>query len=353
MKDTGMRECPNFFPVSIISKLGLDTSVISPSVKHELKVSLDDTKGEYYTIASQADVEVTFDQPKLEKAEIFDPCWVNLELLCSKKEASKRGSVGPFGLLVLASKGLEEQTVVFFRIFNDQKSNNYVVLMCSDHNRSSLVKKDLDKTTYGAFLNVNPAHDKLSLRTLIDHSIVESFGEEGKTYITSRVYPKLAIGDRAQLHVFNNGIESIRITSLSAWSVKKARSNQDCQQSIKELKEKADELKVTLQRRTYDGELANAERSRQVSKYTRTWKELGWRLRLQLGRFKGNLLNCPCPGIINSKVGNGETATTCPVDDYMRVVRDALNAKRYEMDSVLPVINGMKNARSIDDMLEM
>ncbi|KAF6148782.1 hypothetical protein GIB67_019390, partial [Kingdonia uniflora] len=50
MKEIGMRECPNFFPVSIIINLGLDTSVISPSVKHELKVSLDDTKREYYTI---------------------------------------------------------------------------------------------------------------------------------------------------------------------------------------------------------------------------------------------------------------------------------------------------------------
>ncbi|KAF6139943.1 hypothetical protein GIB67_037832 [Kingdonia uniflora] len=233
MKDTGIWECQDFFPVSIISKLGLDTSVISPSVKQVLKVSLDDTKHEYYTIdftliaiktgeycglglmspvtldrkkgwsgvqaipreiwldksrPSQADVEVTFDLPKLEKAEIFDPSWVNQELLCSEKEASKRGSVGPFG----------------------------------DHSRSSLVEQDLDKTTYGAFLNVNPVHDKLSLRTLIDHSIVESFRGEEKTCITSRVYPKLAIGDRAQLHVFNNGTESIRITSLSAWSMKKA-----------------------------------------------------------------------------------------------------------------------------------
>ncbi|KAF6170022.1 hypothetical protein GIB67_034414 [Kingdonia uniflora] len=53
----------------------------------------------------------------------------------------------------------------------------------------------------------------------------------------------------------------------------------------------------------------------------------------------------------DSEVGNGETVSTCPIDDYMRVARDALNAKRYEMDTVLPVINRMKNARSIDDML--
>ncbi|KAF6156037.1 hypothetical protein GIB67_035394 [Kingdonia uniflora] len=55
--------------------------------------------------------------------------------------------------------------------------------------------------------------------------------------------------------------------------------------------------------------------------------------------------------VTDSKVGNGETVSTCPIDDYMRVARDALNAKRYEMDSVLPVINRMKNVRLIDDML--
>ncbi|KAF6149527.1 hypothetical protein GIB67_003675 [Kingdonia uniflora] len=87
-------------------------------------------------------------------------------------------------------------------------------------------------------------------------------------------------------------------------------SNQDCQQSIKELKEKADELKGVKE-------------------------ELKFRI------------------MKDSKVGNGETASTCPVDDYMRVIRDALNAKQYEMDLVLPEINRMKNTRSIDDMLVM
>ncbi|KAF6159255.1 hypothetical protein GIB67_032026 [Kingdonia uniflora] len=52
MKDTGIWECLDFFPVSTISKLGLDTSMISPSVKHVLKVSLDDTKRGYYTIGT-------------------------------------------------------------------------------------------------------------------------------------------------------------------------------------------------------------------------------------------------------------------------------------------------------------
>ncbi|XP_043704813.1 beta-fructofuranosidase, insoluble isoenzyme CWINV1-like [Telopea speciosissima] len=337
-KNTGMWECPDFFPVSVKSTVGLDTSVNGPSVKHVLKVSLDDTKHEYYTIgtydlkkdkyvpdngsidngsglrydygkfyasktffdssknrrilwgwinesdsvqddvnkgwsgiqaiprniwldktgkqlvqwpieeiemlhekpidwhstelkagsllevsgvtASQADVDVSFNLSTLEKAESMDPSWANPQLLCSEKGASVKGSLGPFGLLVLASKGLEEQTAIFFRVFKAEKS--YAVLMCSDQSRSSL-GQDLDKTTYGAFLDVDPLHEGLSLRSLIDHSIVESFGGKGKACFTARVYPEVAINDKAHLYVFNNGSENVKLSKLSAWSMKKAQ----------------------------------------------------------------------------------------------------------------------------------
>ncbi|XP_050285566.1 fructan 6-exohydrolase-like [Quercus robur] len=337
-KDTGMWECPDFFPVLINSKLGVDTSTLGPDVKHVLKVSLDDTKYEYYTIgtynpdkdiyvpdngsvesdlglrydygkfyasktffdslknrrilwgwlnessipaddikkgwagiqaiprtiwldksrkqlvqwpiaeieklrghqvhlpqqvlkgglslevsgvtAAQADVVISFKVSDLRKAEVLDPSWVNAQVLCSKKSASVKGSLGPFGLLVLASKGLQEYTAVFYRIFKGQ--NKYVVLMCSDQSRSSLNNRN-DKTSYGAFLDVDPVHEELSLRSLIDHSIVESFGGGGKAVIAARVYPTLAIDGKANLHVFNNGTENVKIASMSAWSMKKAQ----------------------------------------------------------------------------------------------------------------------------------
>lgn len=56
----------------------------------------------------------------------------------------------------------------------------------------------------------------------IDHSIVESFGGEGKSCITARVYPKLAILKNAHIYVFNNGTKSVTITRLRGWSMKKA-----------------------------------------------------------------------------------------------------------------------------------
>ncbi|KAK4758891.1 hypothetical protein SAY87_020192 [Trapa incisa] len=346
---TGMWECPDFFPVSTLagSRVGLDTSAHGSHVKHVLKVSLDDTKKEYYTIgvydlvkdiyvpdagsiegdsglrydygkfyasktffdgyksrrilwgwinesssvgddvkkgwsgvqvtqyvqavpraiwlhqsgkqlvqwpiqeletlrtgkvnvpsrllkggsrievsgvtASQADVEVAFEVPKLGKAQKFDPSWTHkAQDLCTQNVAKTRGGLGPFGIMVLATEGLEEYTAIYFTIFKNH--SRYAVLMCSDQSKSSL-NNSTDKANYGVFLNVDPTKEKISLRTLVDHSIVESFGGEGKGCITSRVYPILATGGGAHLYAFNNGREDVQISSLSAWSMRKAHVN--------------------------------------------------------------------------------------------------------------------------------
>lgn len=127
-------------------------------------------------------------------------------------------------MLILATEDLTEKTAIFFRIFKGQ--NKYVVLMCSDHSRSSL-KEDLDKTTYGAFVDIDPHHGKVSLRSLVDHSIVESFAARGKTCITTRVYPKVAVENEAHLFAFNNGTQSVVISSLNAWNMNQARLSEE------------------------------------------------------------------------------------------------------------------------------
>lgn len=78
-------------------------------------------------------MEVTLSFSSLDKAEEFDPRWVNAEDLCALKGSNVQGGVGPFGLLTLASQKLEEYTPVFFRIF--KASNKHVILMCSDARR--------------------------------------------------------------------------------------------------------------------------------------------------------------------------------------------------------------------------
>ncbi|KAK6273865.1 hypothetical protein POUND7_010948 [Theobroma cacao] len=170
--------------------------------------------------ASQADVEISFDLSNLKEAELMDPSWVDPQLVCSQKTASFRGSVGPFGILVLASKDLTEQTAIFFRIFRSH--DKYVVLMCSDQSRSSL-REGPNKASYGAFIDIDPLYEKISLRSLIDHSIVESFGGEGRVCITARVYPKLATDEQAYLYAFNNGTFDVTISNLNAWNMKKAQ----------------------------------------------------------------------------------------------------------------------------------
>ncbi|CAM8910116.1 unnamed protein product [Rhodiola kirilowii] len=171
--------------------------------------------------ASQADVEITFKTPNLEDVETLDPSWINPETICSNKDASVKGKLGPFGLLVFASENLAEQTAIFFRIFR-KTDDSLVVLMCSDQSRSSL-RGGLDKTTYGAFVDIDLRHEPISLRTLIDHSVVESFGGNGLSCITARVYPTLAINEAARLYAFNNGTQAVEISSLKAWSLKNAR----------------------------------------------------------------------------------------------------------------------------------
>lgn len=50
VESTGTWECPDFYPVSLKGKNGLDLSTVGKSVKHVLKNSLDKTRYEYYTI---------------------------------------------------------------------------------------------------------------------------------------------------------------------------------------------------------------------------------------------------------------------------------------------------------------
>ncbi|XP_072950436.1 beta-fructofuranosidase, insoluble isoenzyme 3-like [Typha angustifolia] len=340
--ETGMWECPDFFPVAKEGKLGLDTSMYGHGMRHVLKVSLDLTRFEYYTIGTyyrkidryvpdamsvdnsmglrydygnfyasktfydadkkrrilwgwsnesdsvnadqtkgwsgiqtvprtiwldpsgkqllqwpieelgslrgnqvnlndkvvkggdyfevkgiqtaQADVEVEFDVASLERAEPFDTAYIgDAQALCKIKGADVKGGVGPFGLWVLASSKLQERTAVFFRVFKN--GEKHVVLMCQDPTRSSFGQK-LFKPTFAGFVDLDiKKTKKIYLRSLIDNSVVESFGEKGKTCITSRVYPTLAIGSNAHLYVFNNGEQDIKVSNLEAWEMTKADMN--------------------------------------------------------------------------------------------------------------------------------
>lgn len=79
--------------------------------------------------------------------------------------------------------------------------------------------------TYNIFISFNTTNQCslfFSSERQIDHSVVESFGEGGKTNILSRVYPQLAVANQAHLFVFNNGTEPISVENLKAWSMNPA-----------------------------------------------------------------------------------------------------------------------------------
>ncbi|KAF8686639.1 hypothetical protein HU200_043466 [Digitaria exilis] len=149
--------------------------------------------GEHFEVTGlatsyQADVEVSFEVSSLDKAEPFDPAYDNdAQKLCGVKGADVKGGVGPFGL--------------------------------------SSLSPDLYKPTFAGFADANISNGKISLRSLIDRSVVESFGAGGKTCILSRVYPSIAIGKGAHVYVFNNGEVDVKVSHLTAWEMKKPLMN--------------------------------------------------------------------------------------------------------------------------------
>uniref|UniRef100_A0A0A9ET40 Incw1 n=1 Tax=Arundo donax TaxID=35708 RepID=A0A0A9ET40_ARUDO len=96
--------------------------------------------------------------------------------------------------------------------------------MCTDPTKSSL-SPDLYKPTFAGFVDTDISSGEISLRSLIDRSVVESFGAGGRTCILSRVYPSIAIGKDAHLYVFNNGEADIKVSHLTAWEMKKPLMN--------------------------------------------------------------------------------------------------------------------------------
>ncbi|VAH37246.1 unnamed protein product [Triticum turgidum subsp. durum] len=176
-------------------------------------------------MGAQADVEVVFEVPALEHADVLEPNWLlDPQSLCGEKGASVPGSVGPFGLLVMASGDMQEHTAVFFRVF--RQNDKYKVLMCTDLSRSS-TRDGVYKPPYGAFVDMDiEAHGGIiSLRTLVDHSVVESFGGGGRACITARVYPDHVVNGNSHLYVFNNGTGAVKVSSLDAWEMATATVN--------------------------------------------------------------------------------------------------------------------------------
>uniref|UniRef100_A0ACD5X9Z8 Uncharacterized protein n=1 Tax=Avena sativa TaxID=4498 RepID=A0ACD5X9Z8_AVESA len=185
-------------------------------------------KGDLFEIkgidSTQADVEIDFELTSIDDADPFEPSWLlDAEKHCREADASIRGGIGPFGLVILASDNMEEHTVVHFRVYKSQQK--YMILMCSDLRRSSL-RPELYTPAYGGFFEFDLEKErKISLRTLIDRSAVESFGGGGRLYIIARVYPVALVDERTHMYAFNNGSTTVKVPQLKAWSMMTAQVN--------------------------------------------------------------------------------------------------------------------------------
>ncbi|KAE9597708.1 putative beta-fructofuranosidase [Lupinus albus] len=167
--------------------------------------------------ATQLDIVAEFE---INKEAIEKTTESNEEYQCSASGgASKRGALGPFGLLVLADEGLSEYTPVYFYVTKGI-DGLLKTSFCSDQSRSSLAN-DVNKQIFGSFVPVLEG-EKLSVRILVDHSIVESFAQGGRTCIASRVYPTRAIYGASRLFLFNNATEATVKASLKIWQMNSA-----------------------------------------------------------------------------------------------------------------------------------
>ncbi|XP_039037703.1 acid beta-fructofuranosidase-like [Hibiscus syriacus] len=168
--------------------------------------------------ATQLDIEAEFklDNEVLEKVIASSDASFDCK---TSGGAAERGALGPFGLLVLADESRSEQTPVYFYIAKGPEGN-LNTFFCSDQSRSSKAS-DVDKRIYGSSVPVLEG-ENLSLRILVDHSIIESYGQGGRTVITSRVYPMEAIYGAAKVVLFNNATGIDVNASVKIWQMNSA-----------------------------------------------------------------------------------------------------------------------------------
>jgi len=172
-------------------------------------VEVDATEG------SQLDIELVLEFPD---AAAIDAVESDSVYSCSTGGgAAGRGVLGPFGLLVLAQKNLTEQTAVYFYVAKSA-DGQLQTFFCHDETRSSLAS-ELMLGIHGSSVPVLADEKSISVRTLVDHSIVESYAQGGRRCITSRVYPTQALHGAAKLFLFNNATTAVKVRSLNVWQM--------------------------------------------------------------------------------------------------------------------------------------
>nr|AAD00558.1 fructan-fructan 1-fructosyltransferase [Cichorium intybus] len=168
--------------------------------------------------ATQLDIVATFE---VEQETFMRTSDTNGEYGCTTSAgATERGSLGPFGIAVLADGTLSELTPVYFYI-SKKTDGSVATHFCTDKLRSSL-DYDGERVVYGSTVPVLDG-EELTMRLLVDHSVVEGFAMGGRTVMTSRVYPTKAIYEGAKIFLFNNATHTSVKASLKIWQIASVR----------------------------------------------------------------------------------------------------------------------------------
>ncbi|CAN1265323.1 Beta-fructofuranosidase, soluble isoenzyme I [Linum perenne] len=237
--DTGMWECVDFYPVLVNGSKGLDTSTpVGPGVKHVLKTSLDDTKLDYFAIGLYDPVNDVWvpDDPKIDVG-------IGLRYDYGRYYASKTFYDQKKERRILwgwinetdtefddVKKGWSSLQTIPRTVVLDSKTGSDLLqwpveeiesLRLRCFNFESSLAPEVHKVVYGTSIPVM-GDEKMQMRVLVDHSIVESFGQGGRRVISSRVYPTKAIYGDAKLFLFNNATDVNVRVSLKIWEMNSA-----------------------------------------------------------------------------------------------------------------------------------
>ncbi|XP_021901709.1 acid beta-fructofuranosidase-like [Carica papaya] len=236
---TGMWECVDFYPVSKISQNGQDTSMNGPEVKHVLKASLDNTRNDHYAIGTYFDNKATWvpDNPEMDVGIGLRYDYGTFYASKTFYDQDKHRRI-LWGWITESDseaadvkKGWASLQCVPRTLVLDQKTGaNLLQWPVEEIDSLRLNSNEFVniKVKPGSVvpLDVGPATqlegEKLSVRILVDHSIVESFAQGGRSAITSRVYPTRAIYGAARIFLFNNATDVSINASLRVWQMNSA-----------------------------------------------------------------------------------------------------------------------------------
>ncbi|GAQ88880.1 beta-fructofuranosidase (invertase) [Klebsormidium nitens] len=165
----------------------------------------------------QLDLELAFTLPPQDEAAAPPPASAASEPSRCSPEGSAGGgalAVGPFGVAVLAAGA--ERTAAYFELARNGTAA--VARVCTDLRAASLAP-DTDRGVYGSAVRREGDGATLSMRVIVDHSVVEVFAEKGHTVVTTRSYPLGAMDQEARVFLFNNGSNSVVLQQATAWSM--------------------------------------------------------------------------------------------------------------------------------------